>query len=41
MVAAISVSMTPGATAFTVMPRFASSTARAFVAPITPALAAE
>ena len=38
---AMSVSITPGATAFTVMPRFASSTASAFTAPITPAFAAE
>lgn len=37
----ISVSITPGATQLTVMPRRASSTARAFAAPMSPALAAE
>jgi hypothetical protein len=39
--AAISVSITPGATAFTVIPRFASSTASALTAPSTPAFAAD
>ena len=37
----MSVSMAPGATQFTRMPERPSSLARAFVSPITPALAAE
>ena len=37
----MSVSMNPGATAFTVMLRLASSSARAFVASMSPALDAE
>jgi len=36
----MSVSISPGATQFTVIARFASSTASALVAPMTPALAA-
>ena len=39
--AVMSVSMAPGATQFTRMPEGPSSLARAFVSPITPALAAE